>query len=95
MPGLLHGTDFDRQILIEKKAQEAGRLREDPENAEALALAEVVVGKHGKDVCKQPVMTTPYGVTPFGARDKNRDKVSRFGARRRLQKAIATRIATR
>ena len=27
MPGLLHGTDFDRQILIEKKAQEAGRLR--------------------------------------------------------------------
>mgnify|MGYP000039928446 FL=1 len=52
---------------------------EDPENAEALALAEVVVGKHGKDVCKQPVMTTPYGVTPFGARDQIMSKFKKFG----------------
>lgn len=60
---------------------------------EAVAMALHAVRNHGKEVCKQPVMTTPYGVTEYGARDQIMGKFKKLGLESEHAKEAASILA--
>jgi DNA-directed RNA polymerase len=55
------------------------RALEKEEQTPAHTLAIEILTKHGKAVCKQTVMTTPYGVTAYGAGEQVRARLVELG----------------